>query len=64
MKTIPDDAEFVIHVGDIRAKTPTEDCPLEDYIVTADILKLSPVPVFVTLGDNEWNGKLLQFFFF
>jgi hypothetical protein len=56
MKNIPEDAEFVIHVGDIRkADNTTRTCLRQDYSDVADTLRLSHAPVFVILGDNEWN---------
>lgn len=54
MQTIPDDAEFVIHVGDIR-KQSEPVCQYDNYQRVASILRLSHAPVFIVVGDNEWN---------
>jgi hypothetical protein len=53
IQDIPDDAEFVVHVGDIRAND-RQACEEWEYRTAADVLKLSPVPVFMLLGDNDW----------
>ena len=53
MQNVPQDAEFVIHVGDI--KNGAEECTLERFGETADLLRRSHAPVFVIPGDNEWN---------
>lgn len=50
---LPDDAEFVVHVGDIKAgSTP---CHEGVYQKVAGMLAKSNVPVFIIPGDNEWN---------
>lgn len=47
--TIP----FIFHVGDIKRSTvPFRE---DAYSRVADELKKSPVPVFITLGDNEYT---------
>jgi Calcineurin-like phosphoesterase len=51
---IPDDAEFLIHVGDIFFKRGNT-CLEQDYIDVATMLKTSKVPVYIILGDNEYN---------
>ena len=58
MGEIPADAEFVIHVGDLQAKKLNEVCPRDGYKAASDILRRSHAPVFVILGDNEWNDCL------
>lgn len=52
---LPGDAEFLIHVGDIRNAEDGGDCKRGEYERTAEILKLSHAPVFVLIGDNDWN---------
>ncbi|GAX16722.1 hypothetical protein FisN_21Hh164 [Fistulifera solaris] len=55
IRNIPSDAEFVIHVGDLRNYDVNNPlCLEEEFILAADIFKQSPVPVFVIIGDNEW----------
>jgi predicted phosphodiesterase len=55
MKHIPDDADFVIHVGDIRSAKQKNDCVNSDYTKVSKILRQSHAPVFLVMGDNEWN---------
>ncbi len=44
---------FIIHVGDIfRGWTP---CSPDLYKYRAEIFKKSPVPLIITIGDNEFN---------
>ncbi|MCA9005204.1 MAG: hypothetical protein KDA70_07995 [Planctomycetaceae bacterium] len=50
---LPDDAEFVVHVGDI--KTGSTPCNEGVYAKVAGMLAKSKVPVFIIPGDNEWN---------
>ena len=52
---LPSDADFLIHVGDIRAAEVGLPCRIEDYQLVADILQNSSTPVFIVPGDNEWN---------
>ena len=47
------DADFLIHLGDI--KNGSAPCTQEAIDEIDEILKLSPVPVFVVVGDNEFN---------
>jgi hypothetical protein len=42
--------DFVIHIGDIRSGTTDLDCSLQDYTATAEILRKSPVPVFIVVS--------------
>jgi hypothetical protein len=50
---LPADAEFVIHVGDIKdGSTP---CNEAVYQKVAGMLRKSKARVFVIPGDNEWN---------
>ena len=45
--------DFLIHLGDI--KDGSSDCTQDAIDGIDEILKLSPVPVFVVVGDNEFN---------
>ncbi|KAI2513567.1 hypothetical protein MHU86_707 [Fragilaria crotonensis] len=47
------DTDFLIHVGDI--KDGRSDCSQDALDDVDSILKLSPVPVFLVVGDNEFN---------
>ncbi len=50
---IPKDAEFVVHLGDIKGgSTPCDEAV---YNKVFGMLCQSPVPVFIIPGDNEWN---------
>jgi type II secretory pathway pseudopilin PulG len=55
MQNIPSSADFVIHVGDIRNASDSMTCRLEEFEKASSIFRLSPVPVFVIMGDNDWN---------
>ena len=50
---LPGDAEFVIHVGDIKRGLPL--CTESVYEKVAGMLGKSAAPVFIIPGDNEWN---------
>jgi len=74
MKAMKDDADFLIHLGDIRLNNG-KACNSEEYSSVASILALSPIPVFLVPGDNEisdcgqgrssglqmWKGEFLGF---
>ena len=50
---IPRDAEFVVHVGDIKSgSTPCDEAV---YKRVFGMLTRSKAPVFIVPGDNEWN---------
>lgn len=53
--SLPEEAEFLIHLGDIRSARDGDRCELNEYQTIAGMLKLSKVPVFLVVGDNEWN---------
>lgn len=53
---IPTEAQFVVHVGDI--KTGKELCDESIYENVAAILAKSKQPLFIIPGDNEWNDCL------
>jgi Calcineurin-like phosphoesterase len=56
MQSIPDDAEFVIHLGDLRLSDhSTLPCIQSEYDDAAMRLRASPKPVFVLVGDNDWT---------
>jgi hypothetical protein len=55
MRTLPSDAEFLIHVGDLRLSGTNLPCRLSEYQDAANRLALSHAPVFVVLGDNDWT---------
>lgn len=58
MLNLASDCEFVIHVGDIRhGGDEKPECRREEYQLASDLLRLSPVPVFIIIGDNDWTGK-------
>lgn len=54
IEDLPKDAEFVVHLGDIKGGQPKE-CPEEVFYEAFGMLAQAPVPVFVVPGDNEWN---------
>jgi hypothetical protein len=55
---LQDDAEFLIHVGDIRSAKDGRPCILEEYLEVAGILNQSSAPVFIVLGgkSNHMGG--------
>lgn len=55
MKELPLDAEFVIHVGDLRLSADYLPCKLSEYRDAAYRMSFSHAPVFVILGDNDWT---------
>jgi hypothetical protein len=74
MLSIPDDAEFIIHVGDIRMGGKNRSCIASEYENAATLLRFSPVPVFIIIGDNDvvdcpnprkgmelWRNEFLRF---
>ena len=56
MAALPNDAAFLIHVGDIR-KNNGKNCEAAELSAVATILSSCPVPVFLLVGDNEYTGK-------
>ena len=57
VRGIPNDAEFVVHVGDILSAKESE-CHISWYQQVSYILRSSSdAPVFITPGDNDWLGK-------
>ncbi len=54
LNAVPKEVKFVIHVGDIKPSLDTS-CAANTYKSVSSLLKTSSVPVFITLGDNEYN---------
>jgi len=52
---LPKDCEFLVHVGDLRYAGTNRPCRRNDYSSVASTLQLSHAPVFVLLGDNDYN---------
>lgn len=50
---LPRDAEFAIHVGDI--KTGKAPCVEAEYVKVSNMLAKSAMPLFIIPGDNEFN---------
>jgi hypothetical protein len=55
VENMPDDCEFVFHLGDLRTSAGFNPCTRETYSNASVIMARSSKPVFVLLGDNEWN---------
>lgn len=53
LKHIPAESGMLFHLGDIKDESVS--CTEAKYAAVASILRKSPVPVFITIGDNEWN---------
>lgn len=50
---IPRESAFVVHLGDIkRGFVPCDEAIYEDV---SNVLRGSPLPLFIVLGDNEFN---------
>ena len=47
------DGDFFVHLGDLRKAG--EKCLASEYRRVSAILQESAVPVYVVLGDNDWN---------
>lgn len=50
--SLPDNAEFLIHLGDIRSARAENECNLVEFEDIAATLKLSKVPVFIVVGGK------------
>lgn len=57
--TLPSDAEFLFHLGDLEFKKK-DNCEEWAYRAASRALKKSRVPVFVLPGDNDLNGEKLS----
>lgn len=53
MRDIPSKSHFVVHVGDIR--DGDDRCKESSFEDVADMLKNSPVPVFIIPGNIEYT---------
>lgn len=53
MDDLASDAEFLIHLGNVR-KAGTH-CTKAELLEASELLQLSSVPVFVVIGENEYN---------
>ncbi|MGB4709349.1 MAG: hypothetical protein WBH28_12845 [Fuerstiella sp.] len=53
IKGLPAEAEFTVHVGDIKGGATA--CDEAVYVKVAEMLSAAVAPVFVIPGDNEWN---------
>jgi TPR repeat protein len=53
LENIPKNAKFIIHLGDVKRKELV--CPENDYKDFKNLLKRSPIPVFVIPGDNGYD---------
>ena len=51
--TVPSDAEFLVHVGDIRDAEDQSNCERSEFADVANILKQSPAPVFIVPGGKH-----------
>ncbi len=50
---LPAEAEFTVHVGDIKGgAAPCEEAV---YVKVSEMLSKAAAPVFIIPGDNEWN---------
>jgi hypothetical protein len=57
---LEDDAEFLIHVGDIRTARNKSQCTIQEYYEVADILNKSHAPVFIILGGKSSSWDIRQ----
>lgn len=55
MKEVPNDAEFVVFVGDMRRAREDLVCVKEEYEVVGALFRMSRAPVFAIMGDNDWS---------
>lgn len=53
LKNIPRNSKFLIHLGDIKRKE--RGCAEENYGDFKNLLKQSPIPVFIVPGDNDYD---------
>ena len=50
--SLPNNAEFLVHLGDIRSARENPVCQLQEYEEIAGMLKKSRVPVFIVVGGE------------
>ncbi|GAX26273.1 hypothetical protein FisN_16Lh104 [Fistulifera solaris] len=55
MDNVPLDADFLVHVGDIRLARDSAPCLRSEYESVRDLFLRSHAPVLLAMGDNEWN---------
>lgn len=55
VENIPKEADFLVHIGDMRSAKNGDKCVLSEYEEIAEIFKKSSVPTFIVPGDNEYN---------
>lgn len=53
MRAVPEDAEFVIFVGDLREAGDDKPCVAQEFTDAASYFRMSHAPVFVIQGDND-----------
>ena len=53
LERLPQDAEFLVHFGNANEDRQSQ-CQEYGYERSANVLKESPVPVFVIPGDKDW----------
>ena len=53
LKALGTDLDFLVHLGDI--KSGTSKCNQTVIDQTDALMRLSPIPVFMVIGDNEFN---------
>jgi hypothetical protein len=63
LRNLPDDANFVIHLGGILIRNDANDddaafgcCNEHDFDTAANALKVSNAPVFVIMGEKEYSS--------
>jgi hypothetical protein len=54
--SLPADAEFLVHVGDIRSAKNFDRCRRAQYVKVANMLLASRVPVFIIVGGTYRRG--------
>lgn len=54
LTSLPGDADFVVHLGDVFRADVTK-CAESAYEDARAILEVSPKPLFVIPGNNDWN---------
>ena len=54
IKIIPKKPKFLIHLGDM--KRLSMKCEEDDYEDFAELLKVSPIPIFIIPGDNDYSS--------
>lgn len=53
LKVLGSEADFLVHLGDIKSGASKCNQTVIDQI--DELMRLSPVPVFMVIGDNEFN---------